>query len=232
MLLLFDIDGTLLNTHGAGVACMARVAKRLFGGDFGFANVNFAGHLDPLIFHEAAEEAGLADPWAALPRFRDAYLKALAGAFDGGEFACDACPGIHALIDALATDPRVASGQVVLGCLTGNFTDAVPIKLRAAGLDPEVYRIRAFGDHAACRADLVQLAIARDAAARGHRLDPEQVIIIGDTPRDIACAHASGAVAFCVGTGRMSAAELRQAGADHAVADLADPAPLLDLLPG
>jgi phosphoglycolate phosphatase len=119
--------------------------------------------------------------------------------------------------------------DVTLGLVTGNYRQAAPLKISAAGLSPGSFSLGAFGDEAPTRPELVALALGR-WSERGARPDPDRVIVIGDTPRDVACAHANGCRCLAVATGWHSAETLRVAGADAVVPDLSDPSMLLGML--
>ncbi|MCC7205298.1 MAG: HAD hydrolase-like protein, partial [Phycisphaeraceae bacterium] len=106
----------------------------------------------------------------------------------------------------------------------------VPIKLTAVGLDPAMFHINALGDEADSRPALVPVAMRKFRDRFAADVDPRRVIVIGDTPRDVHCAKANGCLALAVATGSHSEQDLRHAGADVTVPDLADPQPLLDLL--
>jgi len=224
-LLLFDIDGTFLTTGGAGMRAMRIVAERLFGASFSWEGVVPAGHLDPLIFAEAAARNGLNHDPAVQIVFRDQYLAQLKYEFDANRDAIVTMPGVHEILAELREQE-----DVMLGLLTGNYTKAVPIKLGAISIDPAMFKITAFGDEAATRADMVALAIKRYEKHQGEAIDPKQVIIIGDTPRDVQCAHAHGCLCLAVATGRYSVDQLKDAGADQVVSDLCDSSPLLAMM--
>ncbi len=224
-LLLFDIDGTMLLTGGAGLAAMAEVASRLFGESFSWDGVNPSGHLDPLIFAEAAANNGLEPEGEHHHAFRDAYLRQLRANLDTYRDKVRRLPGVAELLTQLRQ-----RDDVVLGLVTGNYSDAVPIKLAAIGVDPAWFTITAFGDEAPTRPGMVELALRRYVQRYDEPIDPHRAIIVGDTPRDIDCAHAHGCRCLAVATGRFGMDELRDAGADVVVSDLADPSPLLALL--
>jgi len=228
-LLLFDVDGTLLLTGGAGVRAMDRAACRLFGSRFTWDGIQVSGHLDPLIFAEAVAVNGLEGGPSQHRIFRDYYLELLEEELTNHRGEARSVRGIDQTLEILR--PRSGSqGDVVLGLLTGNYTKAVPIKLTAAGIDPDWFKITAFGDEAPSRSDLVLLAMDKYREAMGEPIHPGRVIVIGDTPRDVACAHAHGCVAFAVATGRFGTDELTETGAEVVVQDLTDPQPLLELI--
>jgi phosphoglycolate phosphatase len=228
-LILWDIDGTLLRTNGAGVRAMHRVAARMFGHELSWDGIEMAGHLDPLIFAEVASRNGLADAHLHHQRFHDHYLDALAAELHRVGPEARPMPGILDLLHRLRRR-QTGVGDVVQGLLTGNYTRAAPLKLRAVGIDPDWFSIAAMGDDGPTRPDLVLVAMRRYREQLGMEAEARRVIVIGDTPRDVACAKAHACLAFGVGTGRYTAEQLLQAGADAAAGDLADPAPLLTLI--
>lgn len=228
-LLLFDIDGTLLRSGGAGVRAMHTVADRLFGGGFRWEGVVFAGNTDPRIYAEAAELNGLHDAHDHHQRFHDHYIEELQRQIEANRPHVVTMPGITATIDTLRRRAE-ESGDVELGLLTGNYTQAVPIKLRAVGIEPEWFTITAFGDEGRTRPDLVEVAMAKYRDRHGRSIDPRHVLIVGDTPRDVHCAKAHQCLAFAVATGGYSVDELRSAGADAVAENLADPQPLLSFI--
>jgi phosphoglycolate phosphatase len=222
-LVLFDVDGTLMLSGGAGMRAMKAVAAELFGADFRWDGIVVSGHLDPLIFAEAAALNGLGDDPLHHERFRSRYLEELRRQLERGRAQVRIMPGIHDGITRLR-----AGRTATLGLLTGNYEDAIPLKLAAVGLEPSWFEVTAFGDEALTRRDLAGLAIAKYPRRLGAPVVPKRVVIVGDTPRDIDCAHAHGCFAFAVATGGYDAGELAEAGADLVVADLSDPSPLLD----
>lgn len=222
-LLLFDIDGTLLLTAGAGMRAMHRAGQRLFGPRFSFEHIVTAGGLDPLLLAEAIRSCGLTLADGDPDRFRDAYLPELELELRACAADVQLMPGVVELIERLRDDERVR-----LGLLSGNYAGAAPIKLRAAGIDPGWFEVQSFADHGPDRPSLVRHAMTQ----HGDGLDPTDVIVIGDTPRDVDCAKVNGCIAFGVATGRYSVSDLEQAGADAAVASLADAGPLFELIEG
>ncbi|MCX5661310.1 MAG: HAD hydrolase-like protein [Planctomycetota bacterium] len=226
-LLLFDIDGTILRTGGAGMRAMSRVAARLFGDHFTWEGIDSGGHLDPLIFAEAAAINGLGDDPAHHERFHDHYVVELREELRRSTI--EIMPGIHGLLAALR-EREAAARDIVMGCLTGNYTRAVPLKLASVGVQSDWFRVCAFGDEGRTRPDLVALAMRKYEAHTGHKAHPRRVIVIGDTPRDVACAHAHDCLVLAVATGSYTVEKLVAAGADRAVESLADPRPLLEMI--
>ncbi|MAE65739.1 MAG: hypothetical protein CMJ18_15830 [Phycisphaeraceae bacterium] len=228
-LLLFDIDGTLMLSGGAGMRAMRRAGHVLFGDEFDWDGIETAGSLDPIIFAAAAAQNRIDDADRHHSAFRAHYLTFLVEELDAGRERIRVMPGVHDLLGSLRQ--RVGEhGDLTLGMLTGNYGAAVPPKLATIGVDHGWFSITAFGDEAPTRPDLVRLALDRFGEERGTAADPEQVVVIGDTPRDVACAHAHGCVAFAVATGYFSTEQLAEAGADVVVEDLQDPAPLMSLI--
>jgi len=221
-LLLFDIDGTLLRAHGAGVRAMMNAAALVLGERCRGAEINFGGALDPWIFERLLAH-GAYDGSPELHRtFRAAYADLLRHELEGPERPCRALPGVLSLLSELRVHPRAR-----LGLLTGNYPETGLLKLRIVGIDPAWFEVAAWGDMAPTRPALVAIALAQLAAPP---VPPQDVIVIGDTLRDVHCAHENGARCVAVATGGNTRAELEAAGADLVLDDLSDPAPLLALL--
>jgi phosphoglycolate phosphatase-like HAD superfamily hydrolase len=230
-LLLWDIDGTLLLTDGAGMRGMARASRKIYGEWFRWDGVKASGRLDPVIFEDALSRNGLTTSEDAHRQFHDAYLAELEVELERVGAAARTMPGIREILATLL-ERSASRKDVVQGLLTGNYARAAPLKLRACGLDPEWFVVNAFGDEGKTRPDLVALAMKRCADRFGWMPDPRSVIVIGDTPFDVECARAHGCVAFAVATGLHGIEELRASGADVVVDDLSDPTPLFALVDG
>lgn len=213
-LVLFDIDGTLLRAQGVGAIAMERAGRRVLGPSFTLEGIDFGGALDPWIFRQAAQRLGHEDPSPLHPTFRDEYLVELARALDADERRPVLLPGVVAALAAFRDDPTTT-----LGLVTGNYARAVPLKLRAAGIDPEQFVVGAFGDDAPTRPDLVRLAMEQ-WRARGADPDPRRVVVIGDTPRDVDCAKRNGCRSVAVATGWHTVEQLEAGGADLVLRDL------------
>lgn len=195
MLILFDVDGTLLLSSRQGAKAMQEAGRRVVGEHFTLEGVEFAGRLDPLIWADGMRRSGEVCEARVHDAFRTAYGESLARRLEPAGVAY-ALPGVPALLEALARRP-----QTTLGLLTGNYPETGAHKLRAAGLDPERFAIPVWGTDGPDRRSLLPVGLARYEAMHGHALGPERVVVIGDTPHDIDCAHAHGCVALAVATG-------------------------------
>lgn len=223
-LVLFDIDGTLLRAQGVGPIAMERAGRRVLGPQFSLEGIDFGGALDPWIFRQAAQRLGHDDPSPLHPTFRDEYLIELERAIDGDERRPVLLPGVLAALAAFHDDPAAT-----LGLVTGNYGRAVPLKLRAAGIDPAQFVVGAFGDDAPTRPELVRLAMEQ-WRARGADPDPRRVVVIGDTPRDVDCAKKNGCRSIAVATGWHTVEQLEAGGADLVLRDLTELMPSLETL--
>lgn len=228
-LLLFDIDGTLLRTYGAGMRAMRNAGAALFGDDFNLDAVQVAGNLDPIILDQATRPSGLTIDGDTAQRFQDHYLAELQRELTAHADAARAMPGVHDALTELR-DRAHRLGDVILGLLTGNYTRAVPIKLDAVDIDTAWFHVTAFGDEGPTRADLVRLALDKFRDSHPIQTSRPRAVVIGDTPRDIQCAHAHGCPCVAVATGPFTREQLTEAGADVVLDDLTDPAPVLALL--
>lgn len=217
-LVLFDIDGTILSTDGAGRTSMEAALLSVYGwpGDPAY---RYDGKTDRQIAREQLRTAGFADPDidARLPTLLDTYLEHLADVLSADPTAVRLCTGIEVLLDAVEVRE-----DVVLGLLTGNVARGAAHKLGAVGIDFARFRVNAFGCDHEQRHELPRVAQRRASEVLGVELPGDRVVIIGDTPADIQCGRPIGARAIGVATGRYSVPDLA-AHAPHAVfADLAD----------
>ena len=217
-LLLFDIDGTLLNTSGAGARSMLAAGRDLYGEQFTDEGVEYAGRLDPLIISEMFHASGVERVEREVVRFRVRYLERLQ--VELKMRPAGACPGVHDLLEALG------STSATLGVLTGNFVESGSMKLRSCGIDPDAFRVRVWGDEspnpAPKRADLVEVALARWERMTSSSVHADRVIVIGDTPGDVECAKAHGCRSLAVTTGKFHRDALEAAGADLVLTDLSE----------
>lgn len=220
MLVLFDIDGTLLSSQDAGSRSMHEAGRELFGDAFTMDGVEIAGRIDPVIWADMAAANGIGDAGSQHERFRAVYARCLARRLaDGHEVSV--LPGVRDLLEALA-----AAGGATLGILTGNYRRTGRMKLEAAGLDPDGFPVSAWGCDATSRRQLPGLAMERHERVVGRRVEPGQVIVIGDTPHDVDCARAGGCRALAVASGVYARDALAAADPDLLVDDLTDTARL------
>jgi phosphoglycolate phosphatase len=206
-LVLFDIDGTLVNAAGAGQRAMTAAGRDVLGPSFSMEGVRFAGNLDRLIFEDACRRSGLEPTGAHRDEFRRRYVDHLEAHLAEAE-AFRTLPGARAAFERVH-----ARAETTLGLLTGNYADAARLKLRRGELDFDAVEVGAYGDEAADRDALVPLARERYQALRGEPLDFADVLIVGDTPADVQCALAHGCALIAVTTGRYDADALHAAGA-------------------
>ena len=206
MILLFDIDGTLLQSHGVGRRSIEAALADTLGDTFDTSDISFSGKTDGLIFREivaAAQDRGLHAGPDAVARLEAAYAERMHAALPDAHV--EALPGALELVHQLAAD------GVDLGLLTGNLQPLAFAKIERLGLGPAEFAFGAFGSDAHDREDLPAIAIRRAEAHLGRTVAPAEVAVIGDTPRDIACARAGGCIAVAVATGRYDAGALRDA---------------------
>jgi phosphoglycolate phosphatase len=219
--MLWDIDGTLLRTPGIGVRAFAQAVERVTGVVWTSERLDLGGRTDPDIAARILESAGLTDPLLV-----PLVLEALVTVYE--EIAADlhtavrVLPGVAAVLAEL--DVRSAIQTVV----TGNLREPAAAKISAAGLGHHLrLDLGGYGTDHVERAELVRLALARVAAA-GADFEPADVWVVGDTPRDLACARANGVRCALVATGTYGIDELDSIGADLVLNDLSDPWPLLE----
>jgi phosphoglycolate phosphatase-like HAD superfamily hydrolase len=206
---LFDIDRTLLDTHGGNKRAMLRAGVAVYGTDFDLEGVDRSGRLDAHILQDAASRLGQSVNEEQLDAFRELYAAELKSELEHQR----EMPGAVAWVQALE---QIQS--VTLGLVTGNFGSAAAVKIPAIGLDFDVFTANGFGDAGERRADLV--IRAREACPKVKK---RHTLIIGDTPRDIACAKENDCPCLCVATGDFSAEQLYEVGAPFVVESLVDP---------
>jgi phosphoglycolate phosphatase len=217
-LFLFDIDGTLLTTDGAGRAALKSAGADLFGFEEDLQAINVSGSTDTAIVQEILQHQSLEVSTANVNRYLGGYLVWLKRHLASQSGAI--LPGVISILDVLAQD-----GQAI-GLLTGNVRRGAVIKLTAHGIWDR-FSFGAFGDDNADRNQLGPIAKQRAEAVVNQEFAAHDIFIIGDTPKDIACARAFGAVAVAVATGRYSLATLSEHQPDHLCRDLADTKDLL-----
>jgi phosphoglycolate phosphatase len=204
-LVLFDIDGTLLRSGGAGRVAMERALTGVFGSP-GSSDYRYDGKTDRQIVRELMREEGFSDEEIdqSMEDLLEAYVDGLHGELAARGPKVLVCEGVPDLLDALD-----ARNDVVLGLLTGNIERGARAKLSAAGIDPQRFRVNAFGSDHEHRPNLPAVAQRRAREVLGTEVAGERLIVIGDTPADIQCGESIGAKAIGVATGRFSTDELR-----------------------
>jgi phosphoglycolate phosphatase-like HAD superfamily hydrolase len=215
-LILFDIDGTLVLTGGAGGRAMARAFEDIFGLQHGMASISMAGRTDAWIVAQMAANHGLPCTHDVLDRFHDAYIGHLTAEIHKPGPQKGILPGVRVVLDALAVHSAAH-----LALLTGNFERGAQIKLEYFDLW-RYFGAGAFGDRTHDRNSLLETALARVAAAGGPSITAAETVVVGDTPLDVAVAVAGGARSLAVATGNYDVEALRASGADVVVEDLMD----------
>ncbi|MBB5351553.1 phosphoglycolate phosphatase-like HAD superfamily hydrolase [Haloferula luteola] len=219
---LFDIDGTLVDTGGAGLVALGDAAEEVFG-DRGPA-LDLRGATDSGLLRDYFVHFGREANDEDRERFYAFYLRRLEQHLQSGDFPSRVLPGVVELLERVAEREEVA-----VGLLTGNIEEGAWLKVRHFGLE-RFFEFGAFGCEHADRNLLGPVALAKAAAHAGRSFGAEEIVVVGDTPKDIACAAAIGARCLAVATGHVPAADLR--GAWRVVEDLSDPKGWADLLEG
>lgn len=225
-IVLFDIDGTLLRSDGAGRRAMERALRTIFGVS-GPASYRYDGKTDKLIVREAMRLEGIDDAMieARMDEVLTLYLEGLLQGLADYTPRPYALPGVPALLDAVE-----AADDLVLGLLTGNVLPGAEAKLRAVDIAPERFQVGAYGSDHEDRPMLPPIAQQRASALLGRPVPGDRVIIIGDTPADIHCGRGIGARAIAVATGGYSLDELAEHAPAGLVPDLADTSQLLQMI--
>jgi phosphoglycolate phosphatase-like HAD superfamily hydrolase len=219
-LVLFDIDGTILLTDGAGKRAVHRALIQVFGAT-GPEDHAFGGKTDPQIVRELMRSVGHGDDHidARMTQLLDLYVGYLHEELRVGADGIRVMPGVRELLDALD-----ARDDVIVGLLTGNLEEGARAKLRSAGIDPDRFVVGAFGSDHEERGELPAVALERAREQLGVDVSGADVIVIGDTPADIHCGRGVGARAIAVATGFFSLDELRAHSPAALFPDLSDTA--------
>lgn len=212
-LILFDIDGTLIYTRGAGVKAFEKTFATEFNLPNAIENITFAGRTDPSLVQEIFERHQLEATSERMRRFFEAYV------FWLDYLLCKTGGGICAGIWNFIHGVKKLKCPPILGLLTGNIRLGAEIKLRHYQLW-DYFQTGAFGDDHSDRNVLAQIAQERASRLAGHGLSGDEILVIGDTPLDIACAEAIGARMLAVATGPYPVEQLRCNGKGRTVANL------------
>lgn len=213
-LILFDIDGTLLECGPQVRPILAEILTKVFGTAGEVETYDFAGRTDPGIVLDLLTEAGMPQEeiLARLPEAKRMYVERLERTLDRDRMRL--LPGVLEVLEDLARREDIA-----LGLLTGNWEPGARTKLSRFDLN-RFFDFGAFGCDGVNRSDLPPVALDRAERRLGRRFLPEETLIVGDTLHDVACAKAHGIPVLAVATGRTSAETLRDGGADRVVPDL------------
>lgn len=223
---LFDIDGTLLLSDGAGRGSMERALQAMFGCR-GSSTYRYGGKTDKLIVRETMRLEGFDDATidARMPDVLAHYISGLRTALAEGRHQARALPGVVDLLAAIEADDRL-----LLGLLTGNIVEGAEAKLQAVEVEHARFRVGAYGSDHEDRPMLAPIALARARRFLGREVAGDELVIIGDTPADMTCGQGVGARAIGVTTGGFAAAELEAHGPRAIFTDLSDTGRVMDAI--
>ena len=226
-LVLFDIDGTLLLTAGAGRRAITEALSDEVDDPAAFAGIRFDGKTDPQIVAEMLAAAGQEEARESerIRRLCERYVGLLARELERPTTRTTVMPGVEPLLERLERMPGV-----LLGLLTGNLAEGAALKLRSAGIDPGRFPVGAYGSDAADRPALPEIAARRAERYFGRVPGGSEVVIIGDTPADIHCGSGISARAVAVATGAYSVTELAACGPHAVFEDLSDTERVLEAI--
>jgi phosphoglycolate phosphatase-like HAD superfamily hydrolase len=212
-LVLFDIDGTLVHTGGAGTAAFTKTFAKHFNLHHGTEKMKFAGRTDVSLVREFFRIHGQAESPENFDLFFEHYVFWLEHILEinGGQ----TCRGVRQFLRDLPALPQPPA----LGLLTGNIQLGAEIKLRHFGLW-ELFQFGGFADDHEDRNHIAVAALARGRRVLGNDLQPQEIVVIGDTPFDVRCGKFIGAKTLAVATGGAKFAELNKHAADWTVEDL------------
>ena len=212
---LFDVDGTLIDTGGAGGRSWSHAFRDAFdvGGDI--RKFSEVGMTDPVVARETFRGTlGREATTDEVIRLMMRYVLRL-------PIEVDSSPGYRVMPGVEDLLIRLVEADTLLGLVTGNIEGAAHIKISRARLG-RFFLFGGYGSDSSVRSDLTRAAIARAGALSGREIDASEVMVVGDTPRDIEAAHGAGAIAVGVATGEYSVEQLRDGGADHVLRSFAD----------
>ena len=217
-LVLFDIDGTLLDTQGAGRRAFHAALLDIFRTTGPIDSYRFCGRTDPEIARYLLTAAGVSEDQLVsdLPGLWEQYLANLE--VEMLNKPPQVCPGVIELLDRMEGD----SDRLVLGLLTGNIERGARLKIDSAGISYSRFRLGAFGSDHEIRDQLPAIAVARAEAKLGHHFEGKSVVIVGDTPADIACGVQLGARSIAVATGLFTEEQLAACEPDFLFSTLED----------
>lgn len=211
MLILFDIDGTLVDTGGAGVAALQHAAVEVFGA--AGPSLDLAGNTDGAILRGFFEYFGSKYDPAVGEQFYQSYLSRIRDNLRNPNYGGCLLGGVDPMLVSLREEGNS------LGLLTGNIERGAMIKVSHYGI-ADYFQFGAYGDDHWNRNKLGPIALERAEESTGMKFSQDEILVIGDTPKDVACAHAFGVQCVAVATGDFSEEELAACGADRVVPNL------------
>ncbi|QSR85156.1 HAD family hydrolase [Methylacidimicrobium sp. B4] len=223
-IILWDIDGTLLHSGGAGEAAIIRTVRALYGKELALPEIDYRGRTDLLIVRQIFTRFGISWSEESVARFRNTYLDYLREEISHA--SGHLFPGVERMLSSIA---EIAGWQQ--GLLTGNFERGARIKLDHFGLG-RFFGFGAFGDRWECRNEVARAAFDLVRERWGESLSAQQIFLIGDTPHDVLCAQAIGACSIAVATGGYSLSELAGYRPTLLLPDLEQFGPVLSLVKG
>lgn len=225
-LVLFDIDGTLLSSEGMGRASMQRALDEVFGSP-GNPGYRYDGKTDRQIVREVMRLEGHSDDHidSRMETLMELYVEGLRAGAESGKFNVKPLAGVPEILDALEV-----RDDVVLGLLTGNIAPGARIKLTAAGIDPNRFRVNAFGSDHENRPELPGIAQRRASEVLGLSIAGDRLVVIGDTPADIECGRSLGARSIGVASGHYTVEQLMAHNPYAALPSLADTQQVLEAI--
>lgn len=216
MLVLFDIDGTLLRSKRAGLRAMATAIHNIHGVTVDFDKIQTAGSLDPLIWKDILDQHDIEPNDTHHNSFRTLYTKELSRLIET-EQPVEPLPGVHEAVHFVRDHT-----DAVCALLTGNYQETGWLKVEAAGFSPSDFEFGTWGTEAPERRGLPIIALQRNHSLRNNNLHPSKALVVGDTPADIDCARANGCRSLAVATGKFDVPTLESHGADVVMEDLGD----------
>ncbi len=211
--LLFDVDGTLIRTGGAGIRSLLRSFKLIYNLENPLEGVTIAGNTDPCIFRDImVYQTNKSPSLEEEKKFLNQYLQFLQEEISVSE-GYKVLPGIVEILKQAFDMPHL-----LIGLGTGNLEEGAKIKLERGGLN-SYFSFGGFSSDSHHRPEILKMAVKKAEKKFGVQLSPEEVIVIGDTPRDLSAARAIGAKAICVATGGYTFEDLKACNPDHLMKD-------------
>jgi phosphoglycolate phosphatase len=216
---LFDIDGTLITTGGAGAVAWRLAFDELYGIPADIGKFTDAGMTDPEVGHLTFTNVIGREPTT------EELARVMAKRLEFLPQAVADSTGYKVLAGVQDLLPRLTQEGFLLGLTTGGVEEAAHMKLERAGLN-KYFSFGGYGSDSPDRTELTKRAIERAGVIFGDRLSPGRCLVVGDTPLDIHAAQEAGAVSVGVASGHFTVEELRDAGADHVLASLEEELPV------